>query len=1012
MMAMIPPAFSAIRKAQLSAAKLYQVIDRHPDIDSSGTKTNGRLLKTMEGRISIENVHFQYPTSSTKTFEDINLEIEPGETVALVGESGSGKSTIARLISRFYDPQAGSICIDDQDLRDLDLKSMRDHIGIVSQEPLLFDDTIAENIARGSPKEVTMEDIIAAAKAANAYDFIQTFPDGFETKVGARGGKLSGGQKQRIAIARALIRKPSVLILDEATSALDNESEKIVQAAIDNLVGKSGTGGGITTIIIAHRLSTIRNADRIVVLGARDGGTSTANGSTIVEMGSHDELMAKDNGLYRALVGGSHDEHNKSESDSLAVHGGSATSGANYKNSAITTSAIDILEEKEYDADSLGSTVIEELSLEESEEDDKKLDKDFKKIDKKRLNNYSKPERCHFIVGLFACFCTGLAFPVCGMLFSLMLSAMVLFDYEVAMQWVQILALTFGMLAIFMVIAQFFQTYLFEIIGERMTKRIRTDYFRALLRQNIGWFDMPENALGVLTSRLAVDIKLIRLCVGQGTGATVSSMTSLLVGFVVSLIAAWQFALAFLATVPLLALTEMINWALMKGGDSSSKKKLGEISGLFGEYVQGIREVQSFSLESYVTSEVGRMLKADILEVSKKAALLRGISAGSVQVIQLGVYALAFYIGAKLMDQGLLDYESFNLVLWSMAFGASGMGQAANWVASAAKGKAAAVRVFELLERRPPIDSKPWNDDGSPRDIVVPEEGGKKGEIEFRNVKFAYPTRKTARVFDGMSLKIPAGQTAALIGSSGSGKSTVMALLERFYDPIAAVVDRGNDGLEIVIGDSMHSTSSRSSRLGTSNGAVLVDGMDIRTMDVMYLRSEIGIVGQEPVLFDCSVRDNIAFGREGATDEEIIAAAKIANAHDFITKLDGGYDYNVGTRGKKVSGGQKQRIAIARAILKNPRILLLDEATSALDNESEKIVQASIDNLVADNKSHDRTTIIIAHRLSTVRNADCIYVLENSGDGAVVVEQGNHKELIALNGKYKALLQATMKSDD
>ena len=176
-----------------------------------------------------------------------------------------------------------------------------------------------------------------------------------------------------------------------------------------------------------------------------------------------------------------------------------------------------------------------------------------------------------------------------------------------------------------------------------------------------------------------------------------------------------------------------------------------------------------------------------------------------------------------------------------------------------------------------------------------------------RNVKFAYPTRKTARVFDGMSLKIPAGQTAALIGSSGSGKSTVMALLERFYDPIAAVVDRGNDGLEIVIGDSMHSTSSRSSRLGTSNGAVLVDGMDIRTMDVMYLRSEIGIVGQEPVLFDCSVRDNIAFGREGATDEEIIAAAKIANAHDFITKLDGGYDYNVGTRGKKVSGGQKQR---------------------------------------------------------------------------------------------------------
>lgn len=296
------------------------------------------------------------------------------------------------------------------------------------------------------------------------------------------------------------------------------------------------------------------------------------------------------------------------------------------------------------------------------------------------------------------------------------------------------------------------------------------------------------------------------------------------------------------------------------------------------------------------------MLDQDILQVSKKAALLRGISAGSVQVIQLGVYALAFYIGATLMDKGLLDFQSFNLVLWTMAFGASGMGQAANWVSAAAKGKAAAVRVFELLDRKPPIDSKPWNDDGTPREIVAPTDVHSKGAIEFRKVKFAYPTRKTARVFDGMTLKIPAGQTAALIGSSGSGKSTVMALLQRFYDPVAAVVDRGENGVEIVIDDSTRST------LDNSNGVVMVDGMDIRTMDVMYLRSEIGLVGQEPVLFDASIRENIAFGKDDATEEEIVAAAKVANAHEFISKLDGGYDYNVGTRGKKVSGGQKQRI--------------------------------------------------------------------------------------------------------
>ena len=531
-----------------------------------------------------------------------------------------------------------------------------------------------------------------------------------------------------------------------------------------------------------------------------------------------------------------------------------------------------------------------------------------------------------------------------------MLSAMSILDYDVARTWTEWLAAGFGFLAVADIVAQYFQTYLFEVIGERMTRRIRTDYFRSLLRQDMGWFDDPANALGVLTSRLAVDIKLIRLTVGQGTGSTVSSMTALLAGLIIALIAAWQFALAFLATMvrvthvfiviviltffscmffltschcatqPLLALSEAINWALMKGGDSSSKKKLGEISGAFGEYVNGIREVQSFSLEDVVTSDIALLLQEKILVIAKKAALFRGISAGFVQLIQLGVYALAFYIGARLIDDGLLDFETFNLVLWSMAFGASGMGMAANWVAAAGKGKAAAVRVFELFDRTPPIDSKPWNEDGSPRDMVVPSDvNGKKGEIEFRNVKFAYPTRKTARVFDGLSLKIPSGQTAALIGSSGSGKSTVMALLERFYDPVAAVVDHGDKGdderIEIVI----------DGKLSDTNGIVLVDGVDIRKMDVKYLRNSIALVGQEPVLFDASVGENIAFGKDGASEEEIISAAKTANAHDFISKFEGGYDYNIGSRGKKVSGGQKQRIAIARAVLKDHRILLLDE---------------------------------------------------------------------------------------
>ena len=439
LLGMIPPAYQAMTKAQLAAYKLYRIIDRHPSITSSDGE--GKHIETMEGRISIEGLHFQYPTSTTKTFENINLEIAAGETVALVGESGSGKSTLARLICRFYDPQSGRVCIDGNDLKDLDLKSMRDHIGVVSQEPLLFDESIAENIARGKagPVPATMEEIEAAAKAANAYNFIQTFPEKFETKVGARGSKLSGGQKQRVAIARALIRKPSVLILDEATSALDAHSEKVVQAAIDDLVGKGGSasGAGITTIIIAHRLSTVKNADRIVVLGARDGTTSTANGSTIVEIGSHDQLLAKEGGLYKALVGGAHDDEEHHTSHDMGVDN---VTTANRDLVAGTTSDNGVLsvekktEDIEVDDDTQSSSSDELDSS--KDETDKKVEEDFKvKVDKKRLKEYTSPEKCYFFFGLIACFCTGLAWPICGVLFALMLSAMSILDFEVSRTW-------------------------------------------------------------------------------------------------------------------------------------------------------------------------------------------------------------------------------------------------------------------------------------------------------------------------------------------------------------------------------------------------------------------------------------------------------------------------------------------------------------------------------------------------------------------------------------------------
>jgi len=270
-------------KSKGAAAAVFDVIDRVPIINlKEGT---GKTLKLMEGKISLKKVVFAYPTrSETKVMNKMNLNINPGQTVALVGPSGAGKSTVIQILERFYDPQSGSVMVDNIDIKEYDLKWYRKNIGLVAQEPILFSGTITENILFGKPN-ASMEEVENAAKMANAYEFIMKQTDGFNTKVGEKGTQLSGGQKQRVAIARAILKDPKILLLDEATSALDAESESLVQDALDKLMK------GRTTIIIAHRLTTVRNADKICVI---------MNGK-IVEEGDHKSLLEME-GVYSNLV--------------------------------------------------------------------------------------------------------------------------------------------------------------------------------------------------------------------------------------------------------------------------------------------------------------------------------------------------------------------------------------------------------------------------------------------------------------------------------------------------------------------------------------------------------------------------------------------------------------------------------------------------------------------------------------------------------------------------------------
>lgn len=1004
------PAFESLAKARIAAAKIYKIIDRVPENGIDTRKPTGKELSLpVKGDIEFRNVHFAYGALNRKVFDGINLKIDGGTVCALVGQSGCGKSTIARLLERFYDPQQGGcITLDGVDIRTLKINALRDAIGIVSQEPLLFEASIAENIAAGAissvKSSITDADIERAARVARAHEFIQNFPDGYRTIVGGKNAKLSGGQKQRIAIARAALRNPPVLILDEATSALDTENERLVQTALDSLV----SGGSRTTIVIAHRLTTVRNADKIVVLGKP--GNDPSAGSEVVEQGTHDELMklGKD-GRYRALVGLSKGDNAPSASSKSIKKSSSKASFASL--ASAENSQIDGKGFSGGKSDSYAN--LSEISKEDdgkTKKKSKKAKSDKYEVKASRVWSYSKPEFPLVIFGCFVAVINGCIMPAVAFVFAEIMALFFNFDTDYMRDRSETLALAMFGVSIAAIIASGVQGGIFGIVGERLTTRLRSHAFRAMMRQDIPFFDNTENSVGALTQVLSVETSKVRNMTGQSLGGFIQTLGALGFGLGLSLVASWKFGLCLLAAVPLLGLGEMFQMKnLGDGGVSAINDATKKSSSVVSEAVQMIREVQAFGLEKRIANLYGTLL-LEPSRAERKEAMSSGAAFGASQAIMMGFYGFAFWLGGYFINKGELSFLDFMKSLWALGFCAAGAGQAAVFMGDKTAGNTAASRIFELIDREPPIDTNPFVENGEARVIPMTSAQAKNsncgkivdnfsGSIAFQEVKFSYPTRD-APVLNGLNMNVKSGETIALIGTSGSGKSTAVQLLERFYDAVApkSLAAKSNDGendlTSLVVP-------------GTECGKILLDGVDIKELDVMWLRAQIGLVEQEPVLFSGSVHDNIASGSptSEASREKVIEAAKIANAHEFIMNMPQGYDSDVGVGGSLVSGGQKQRIAIARAIVHEPKILLLDEATSALDNESERLVQSALDAVIANGKQ--RSTIVIAHRLSTIRNATRIYLLENeSGVGSVVAESGSHDELMRKGGKYELLRNA------
>ncbi|NXA32825.1 ABCBB protein, partial [Eudromia elegans] len=505
----------------------------------------------------------------------------------------------------------------------------------------------------------------------------------------------------------------------------------------------------------------------------------------------------------------------------------------------------------------------------------------------------------------------------------------------------------------------YLQICFWVMAAARQIQKIRKAYFRKVMRMDIGWFDCTS--VGELNTRISDDINKINEAIADQAAVFIQRFTTFVSGFLLGFVSGWKLTLVIIAVSPLIGIGAAVYGlavAKLTGRELKAYAKAGAVA---DEVLSSIRTVAAFGGEK---KEVERYDKNLVFAQhwGIRKGIIMGLFTGYMWLVIFLCYALAFWYGSKLV----LEEEEYSpgtllQVFFGILVGALNLGQVSPCLEAFATGRGAATNIFETIDKKPIIDC--MSEDGYKLDKV-------RGEIEFHNVTFYYPSRPDVKILENLNMIIKAGETTAFVGASGAGKSTAIQLIQRFYDP--------------------------------SDGMITLDGHDIRSLNIQWLRSQIGIVEQEPVLFATTIAENIRYGRDEATMEEIIQAAKEANAYNFIMDLPQQFDTHVGEGGGQMSGGQKQRIAIARALVRNPKILLLDMATSALDNESEATVQEALHKVRL-----GRTTISIAHRLSTVKAADVIVGFEHGR----AVEKGTHEELLQRKGVYFMLVTLQSKGD-
>ena len=838
-MAMLNPELQAITKARGAAAKLFETIDRVPLIDSADP--GGLKPDTVEGTITFEEVKFHYPSrANVPILKGLTTTFQAGHNVALVGASGSGKSTVVSLIERFYDPISGVIKLDGRDIKSLNVKWLRQQIGLVSQEPTLFGTTVRGNVEHGligskwanASDAEKFELVQKACTDANAHDFILKLPNGYDTMVGERGMLLSGGQKQRVAIARAIVSDPRILLLDEATSALDTQSEGIVQDALDK------ASKGRTTVTIAHRLSTVKDADLILVMG----------GGEILEQGTHYSLLADEMGPYAQLVSGQKlNQTSTAKPTDEAFASVSDETLSRYPPESLMTEKCPS-RDRPITGRSLASAKMAER---EAHRDAKHAQEDDAPSAWKlyvRLLKINRDDKWSYITGFAGAVCAGMVYPALSILFG---KALADFQLTVPSELKHELTKKAGyyfITAIIAGIAIYVQILGFSRAGWNLSAKLRSKVFAAVARHDIEWFDEEKNSTGAVTADLADLPQRVQGLFGTTLGSIIQAMATLVGGCVIGLAYGPLLALIGIACIPLLVSGGWIRLKVVVLKDQKMKKIHAKSAHLASEAAGSVRTVASLTREDDVDAIYSKALE-EPMRVSIRGSISSQALYAASQGTSFLIIALVFYIGALWIVSGRYSTAQFFTVLTAVIFASIQAGNVFTYVPDASKANSAAAAIFRLLDDIPEVDA--LSNEGihlNPDEVI--------GRIRLEGIHFRYPSRSSVRVLRDLSIDVKPGTYVALVGPSGCGKSTTIQMLERFYDPLI--------------------------------GKVTLDGVDVRELNVSSYRSQMSLVSQEPTLYAGSVKFNILLGAskpmEQVTEEEIIMACKSANIVSYIAE--------------------------------------------------------------------------------------------------------------------------------